>query len=261
MIDLSDICGFTLKFDETRGKFIYSDEIHCECEEFVSLSEIIPVLLNKQLKYPEKVYRQLKNISTKENLTDNHVTFDILHIPYGLLGIEFIKTHIYNSPEVTGKYDCVIQLLMGELMVVMQKNGEREDQFQMDTFVDDLIVVSLNPGDKLAVPSGYMYTFVNIGLNQVVLSKISSTTNNPMDYSELRREKGLAYFVISKNAKVETVANPKYKIRCEPTNITAKKLFKDEKLRSIYMPFEPNEPLFNIFRDSNIIEDLIFVRT
>ncbi|MEP7103926.1 MAG: glucose-6-phosphate isomerase family protein [Candidatus Dojkabacteria bacterium] len=258
MIDLTNICGFSLKVDESRGRIIFGDDVCCNCEQFVTLQDIIPVLLNQQLKYPENVYKEHKNIYERNTGNGSALTYDLLYIPYGLLGIEFIKTHIYQSEEVKEKYHCMVELISGEMMVVMQKNVEKEDIFQMETYVEDMVIVKLMPGEKLAIPTGYMYTFVNIGLAPIIFAKISRKDQVPMDYGVLKRERGLAYYIISKNAKVEAVANPKYKINCPLINVTLRKLIKDEDLKNTYSPFDDNKSLFNFIRNDDRIEDLIF---
>lgn len=260
MIDLSNLCGFSLKIDEGRGRVIFGDNVNCKCEQFVSLQEIIPVLLNKQLKYPENVYKEHKSLYERESQDGNGkgLAYDLLYIPYGLLGIEFIKTHIYQSTFVENKYHCMVELLSGEMMVVMQKNAEKEDIFQTETYVDDMVIVKLVPGEQLAIPTGYMYTFVNVGLAPVVFAKICNKDQTSMDYAELKKERGLAYYIISKNAKVEAVANPKYKINCRLKNMSLKKLLKDEDLKNTYSPFEPNTSLFNYMVNDDRVEELIF---
>lgn len=258
MIDLTCNCGFTLKFDEARGKIIFGDEVSFEREDYIALDEIIPVLLNKYLKYPERVYKYHRNVVNGVEKPHPNLTYDLIHIPYGLLGIEFIKTHIYTSPYSESKYDSMIELLNGEMMVVMQKNEEKLDKYQMETYVEDIVIVKMNPGDRLAIPTGYLYSFVNIGMTPVVFAKIGSKDRTPIDYGTLKREKGLAYYIISKNAKVETVANPKYKIRCKLKNLTIRKLQRDEELKHVFIPFENKDPLFKMFYASETLEDLIF---
>jgi len=212
-MDLFSICGLPIKFDEEKGRFYFDEELTYEGEFTVALSEIIPILLNRSLKYPEIVYKYNKNIYTKSvgNITPN-ISYDLMYIPFGLLGIEYVKTHVYFSNLVKNKFDCIIEVLHGELTVVMQKNKLKENDYEYDTQVDELTVVRLGKGNKLAIPTGFFYTFVNTGIGSLVLSKLSSPNWKPIDYSMLRKEKGLACYIISKNAKVETVANPKYKI-------------------------------------------------
>jgi oxalate decarboxylase/phosphoglucose isomerase-like protein (cupin superfamily) len=257
MVDLSCNCGFTLKFDESKGRIVFGDEVSFEKEDYVSLDEIVPVLLNKYLKYPERVYKYHRNVVNGVARKYTNLVYDIIYIPYGLLGIEFMKTHIYTSPYAEGKYDSMIELLNGEMMVIMQKNEDKLDEYQMETYVEDMIIVKMNPGERLAIPSGYYYSFVNIGTAPVVFAKLGTPDRTPVDYSTLRREKGLAYYIISKNAKVETVANPKYKMRCDVKNLTMRKLQRDEELKSTFAPFESKDTLFKMFYAHDHLGDML----
>lgn len=251
MIDLTDHCGFSVKYDELRGKLLMNPENCCENEEMVYLREMVPSLLNKSVKYPEKVYKHHKGVVHDDKT--NQLRYDLVFIPYGLLGIEFIKTHIFYTPEVEGKYACTIEAVTGDLVVMMQKNAEKESPYQFDTMVEEAIIVSLKIGDKLSIPTGMMYTFVNVGMTPVIFSKVTRRDAAPLDYNTIQREKGLAYYIISKNAKVEAVANPKYKLRNKLIRATAANLFKKEELNLRYGMINSvlgeKESLFSLFRN------------
>lgn len=212
MVDLFNVCGLPIGFDTETSGFVLGGEVTFAEEHSVPLSDIIPILLNKYLRYPEVVYTQKRDLRFKGSAS-TEVTYDLIHIPYGLLGIEYVKTHVYYSDFVENKFDCIIEVLQGELTLIIQKNMPREDEWQLNTFVEDLSIVTLKKGNKFAIPTGYFYTFINTGSSPLIISKLNSFKGNTsIDYDILKREKGLACYIISKNAKVETVANPKYKI-------------------------------------------------
>jgi oxalate decarboxylase/phosphoglucose isomerase-like protein (cupin superfamily) len=250
MVDLSEYAGFQLKLDDLKDRFIFDDNVTYQDECYVGLNEILPVLLNKFVRYPERVYKLHRNVvpravdATVDTTSD--LSYDIYQIPVGLLGIEFVKTHVYYAPCCEGKFSSIIECLSGELTVIMQKNMKKEDEYQFDTYVEDIIVVTIKRGEKLAIPAGYFYTFVNAGNTGVVMAKLSGKTECQVDYNSLRREKGLAYFIISKNAKAETVANPKYKMQCKLKVYTVKKICRDEALKQVFVPFDISTPLFNL---------------
>lgn len=243
MIDLFDVSGLPIQFDVENSTFVLSPELKCEGEYKVKLSEIIPILLNKYLKYPEVVYTHKKNICIKDSQSDG-ISYDLLHIPFGLLGIEYVKTHVYYSDARPGKYDCIVEVLQGELTLIMQKNLPREDDWQYDTGVEDLSIIVLKKGHKLAIPTGYFYTFVNTGSLPLLISRVSAVEqSSTIDYNILRREKGLACYIISKNAKIETVANPKYrvpsKLKATGVNSFVEKKSQDETQKQIYKTKDP----------------------
>ncbi len=213
MIDLSDICGLPLYLDEETGTLQYGEEVECTFQKEIGLKEIIPILLNKFLKYPEQVYKQyvdVKNYECKHK--DAGISYDIIQLPSGLLGIEYIKTHVYRSEEKEGKYSSIIEVTKGILTVIIQKNDNSNIDPFSSTVVKDVKIIELIAGDRFAIPSGVLYTFVNTSNDQVVFVVISNSLSH-LDYTRnLIKEKGLAYFIISKNARLEVVANPKYKI-------------------------------------------------
>lgn len=243
MIDLNEVCGLPVQFDNENSTFVLSPELNCEGEYKVKLSDIVPVLLNKYLKYPEIVYTHRRNI-TFEGFEADGISYDLMHIPFGLLGIEYMKTHVYYSNEEQGKYDCIVEVIQGEMTAVLQKNQPKVDEWQFDTSIDDLSILVLRKGHKLAIPRGYYYTFVNTGSVPLIISKVSSSSRNSViDYATLRREKGLACYIISKNAKIETVANPKYKVpsKLKPTGIGTfiEKKSQDEQQKEIFKTKDP----------------------
>lgn len=257
MIDITELSGLPIKFDEERGRILCDDGIEYQAEKYVPLSEMIPILLNKYLKYPEVVYKHHLNIKSRNCTLDGKFRYDLIHLPFGLLGIEFIKTHVYHSPYVPDKYDCVIEVYSGTLTVMIQKNREKDDPFEFETYVDDVTVINIGRGQRVAIPTGVFYTFINTGMAPVVFAKITSINHREIDYSVFRREKGLAYYLISKNAKIEIVANPKYKITCQLRLMDTKKLQKeDDKVYLCDQIKESEEPLFNLFIN-NLFADLI----
>ena len=134
--------------------------------------------------------------------------------------------------------------MQGELTAIMQKNLVKEDEWQFDTGVEDLSILILKKGNKLAIPTGYFYTFINTGSVPLILSKLSSLSReSTIDYEILKREKGLACYIISKNAKIETVANPKYKVgsKLKATGIGAfiEKKSQDESQKEIFKTKDP----------------------
>lgn len=255
MIDLSEISGLPIKYDEERGRIHYDMDVICDKEVAIPLAQLTPVLLNKYLKYPEIVYKYHRNIYYKSN-SPKDLAYDIVYLPFGLLGIEFVKTHVYHSEYVEGKYDSLVEVLSGNLTVLIQRNRPKEDPYDFETYVDEVTIITLRKGEKLAIPTGVYYTFVNTGVAPVIFGKLACQSQKAIDYTALKREKGLAYFLISKNAKVEVVANPKYKIACKLKIFSFKRLQNDAEAvkRYIYQDsYSKKKTLYNL-----LAEELIY---
>lgn len=244
MIDLSGVSGLPIKFDAEKVTIYFDDCVNCGNIVKVPLSEMIPILLNKFLKYPELVYSHHCNITNGEGALDK-LTYDIITIPYGLLGIEYIRTHVYSSDYAEGKFDCMVEVLTGKLTVVLQKNVESDDPYEFEKTVEEMQLVELSSGQKFPVPTGYLYTFINTETYPVVFSKVSGKNHKEIDYSVLKKEKGLAFYIISKNARIEIVPNPKYKSLSSPKMSNMQEVMQSDKYGCKTF-CEESMPLYNL---------------
>lgn len=257
MIDLSDICGLPITFDKEAASISYDKCVSCANLDRVPLASIIPTLLNKYLKYPEVVYSHHKNIVHIDDLDGlNGFTYDILIVPYGLLGIEYIRTHVYYSERKEGKYDCIVEVLSGSLTVVMQRNAESEDEYDFEKKVESMRIVELKKGERIAIPTGYYYTFANTSTEPIVFSRVAGSSKQPIDYNTLQKERGLAYYVISKNARTEVVPNPKYSIKNEVELLSLEEVLEEDAF-FIAQLYEPPRPLYHVFAQQHSLLDII----
>lgn len=212
MIDLQDISSLPIQFDFSEGTFVFNECVKCSKLEKIPLSELTPALLNKTLKYPEIVYEEGENLYEdidEEVFQGSNLKYEVIVIPAGLLGIEYIKSHIYYSPASEGKYGCMVECLYGMLTVLIQKNKPK-DELDFDTSVEKGMMIKLRKGEKIAIPAGYYYTFINTKNMPVIFSRIYKS-KGVINYSIISNEQGLAYFAIRKNARTEIVFNPRYK--------------------------------------------------
>lgn len=212
MIDLYGISSLPIQFDYQDTSFIFNDCITCGCRKKIELDHLTPTLLNKSLKYPEIVYAENENLYSTEDsqfFNETGLHYDIVALPAGLLGIEYIKTHVYYSPEEEGKYSSVVECLHGTLTVLIQKNKPK-DEYEFQSEVEEGMMIKLRQGEKIAIPTGYYYTFINTRNLPAIFSR-TYKNKGMVDYGMLANEQGLAYFAIRKNARTEVVYNPRYK--------------------------------------------------
>lgn len=213
MLDLLDFCSLDIHFDPQSNALLYGENIKCNSYQKINLKNLSPILLNKSLIYPEEVYEEYQGVSYQqdESLSNGCVSYDVINLPAGLLGIEFIKTHVYYSPiDSDGdKVSSIIEVLFGNLNIILQKNAPK-GELDFYTHVEEGYLVKLTPGDKFVIPQGYLYTFVNTSEEHVIFSRVYKKCCI-VDYSSLKKERGLAYYCIRKNGRQELVQNPFYK--------------------------------------------------
>lgn len=241
MLSLQAVCGLPLSYNEEEDRLYLDSDLCSDGIKEVKLHELVPTLLNKSLRYPESVYqyhqRVMHRLDMEGNRWDDDLSYDIYVLPSGLLGIEYIKTHVYYTELDHARYACIVEVEYGELTIVMQRNMPK-NEFDFDTHVEDASVVTLKSGERLAVPTGYLFTFVNAGLSSVVFTVLRAN-DQLCDYRKLSREQGMAYFLIAKNAKAEVVTNPRY--RTAPT-VSSLKYCDDGVLGVCF----PQKPLYNL---------------
>lgn len=232
MINLQDQCSLPIIFNTKEENFIFGEDIVYENKERIPLKSLIPGLLNKSLIYPVEVYEEYKNIRTVNDVrfAGSDLIYDILYLPEGLLGVEYIKSHIYYSPngDSCGNASTIVEILHGSLTILLQRNiNKAELEFQKG--VEDGVVMFAEKGDKIIIPKGYYYTFINTGEEPVIFSRIYRN-KGIVDYYSMQREQGLAYFCIRKNARCEFVKNPRYRVVPELREITPQNTFENRPL-------------------------------
>lgn len=224
MLTYLDIAGLPIGIDSASEEIVFdSDEVTCT-QNVVKIEDLSPALLNKSLRYPQNVYTHLNGLRriTDDTVWPDVYSHDIVFLPVGLLGIEYIKTHIFYSKPQGGKIACLVQVLAGELTVILQKNAPLKTIYD-EVIAEDSRIVDVKTGEKLAIPAGYYYTFINTGTEVVIFSLIVHK-EIVIDYSQLRIKNGLAYYVIAKNARQELVTNPKYRTHVEIKKVRADEL-------------------------------------
>ena len=213
MLDLLDFSSLDIHFDLESNALLYGENIKCNSCQKITLKHLSPILLNKALIYPEQVYEEYKGICYQqdENMLNGCISYDLINLPSGLLGIEYIKTHVYFSPIDFGeaKVSSIIEMLFGNLYILMQKNAPKDD-LEFYTKVESGYLVKLKQGDRFEIPEGFLYTFVNASENNAIFTKVYKKCS-VIDYTSLRKERGLAYYCIRKNGRQEIVHNPYYK--------------------------------------------------
>lgn len=213
MLNLQDQCALPIMFDEKDERFIFGEDLLCDSSEKIPLRSLIPSLLNKSLVYPSDVYEEHRNIRyihDDEKLREK-IIYDMLYLPEGLLGVEYIKSHVYYSPngESRGLVSTIIEVVAGTVTILLQKNLHK-GELDFETKTEDMIVIMAETGEKIVLPKGYFYTFINTGEKPAIIARVYRN-QGLIDYTVLRKEQGLAYFCIRKNARCEFVKNPRYR--------------------------------------------------
>jgi oxalate decarboxylase/phosphoglucose isomerase-like protein (cupin superfamily) len=236
-------CSLDIDFDTKNKTIKYGNGVQFANKNKVELQQLSPVLLNRYITYPKTIYEEHIKVCEESDMIfyNNNISHDIFCIPSGLLGIEYIKTHIYYSDYNHNTISSVIEVYRGSITVIMQKSS-LSINYSHNNIVEEIHIVTLEIGDKLVIPSGYYYTFINTGERTAIFSRVYKN-NQVADYTLLKKERGLAYYCIRKNAKCEVVKNPSYRntpsILSNKENFNLNKYNLDQDL-SLYIQLNDN---------------------
>jgi oxalate decarboxylase/phosphoglucose isomerase-like protein (cupin superfamily) len=201
--------GFSLSYD--GGKLLSPDLAFNEIVN-VTVGEMRPQLLNKDLTSPEIFYCKYKTLDQDGIYAKKHLRNNFYVVPPNLAGIEYIKTKASRMPN----YPRLLEVAYGNAVVLMQNFHEEED--------GDIIVASMKKNQKIVVPAGYTISIINPRSYVLVMCEIVSI--DAREQIILDEMGGMSYYVIRKNAKQEIVRNPMYKSVRRPRRINWENLYK-----------------------------------
>jgi len=213
MLNFLDLCSLDIHYDLESNAILCGEHVKYLQFQKIQLKNLTPTLLNKALTYPEEVYEEYNGIFHEGDqiLAEGKLSYDLIHIPVGLLGIEYIKTHIYYSPSGSeaDQISSIVEVQYGTLTIILQKNYPMAE-LDFGARVEQAYMAHINQGEKFIIPEGFYYTFVNTGESTVIFTR-AYKKYNLADYNLIKKERGLAYYCIRKNGRQEIVLNPFYR--------------------------------------------------
>lgn len=233
---------FDISFNNTSLKLsVGSDVIYSNIKTY-TLTDLKPILLNQLVQNPEIVYYELRDCYSEKNptnLTEYGLRHNLIILPSSMIGVEYVKTHIYTSAykgksNKDTKYNAVIEVLSGSAYIILQ--DRLETPTKLCTEVPG--IVKLKQGEKFWIPTGFDYEFVNIKSTPSVISKVY-VQDYKLNYGLFSAAKGLGHYIIRKNGRTEIVPNCCYQNTGQIKLIKHKELLKKNKL-------EVNTNIYNL---------------
>jgi len=202
-IDLKKTSGFPLVYD---GEDLQIKDLSFKEVVSVSIDDIRPQLLNKELTCPDVFYKKYKRLDLDNLYSSKDLQINFVVLKPNLAGIEFVKTRATRC----AKYARLIDIVYGGATILMQRYRNPKD--------NRIIRIIAKKEQKVIIPAGYSAVIVNTRQNSnLIFAEFLSINASPEVV--LDDKNGLAYYIIRKNAKQETVRNPYYKIVNEPEKL------------------------------------------
>jgi len=212
MINLQDTSGLPLLLNTQDNSLQPAGEITFDKRDRIKLENLKPVLLNKTLRYPIDIYSEYGDICIPDDqkcFKKSKLHYSIILLPPGLLGIEYNKTHIFSPDQDQNDISVIVDIIYGKGSILIQRVKEK-GEYDFDTEVDFVAHSKIRKGNRVVVPQNYMYTFINPSNYPLIIARLYED-DGKIDYRSMRKEHGMSYYLIRKNARQEIVRNPHYK--------------------------------------------------
>ena len=182
------------------GEEIESDQFRSSSESTIELDDIRPQLLNQELDCPDIFYTKYKDIdNSKERFKKIDLRVNLYLMKPNLAGIEFVKSKATKCKS----YARLFEIVYGGGNILLQKYvSPTENRF---------FRLQVKKGSKFIVPAGYAICIVNTRQASTLIA-LEISPRDGRTRVVLEEKRGMSYYIIRKNAKVEIVRNPSYKM-------------------------------------------------
>lgn len=212
--DLSDVTGFTFKFEPETMQSAFGGEVRAPSYDVRTDAEIRKVMLDPDADVPEVVYWMMRDTGRADvqYRKDTHdLRFDISNFVATMYGPEYLKTsghyHI-KTPDGEYAYPEVYGVLSGRATYLLQKVADPSAPLE-DVVVEDCIVVEGTAGDKIIMPPDYGHVTINrLPVPLVMANWVSDRFSSR--YGAVEEARGFAYYLVDADGGPKWVKNPKY---------------------------------------------------
>ncbi|UTY39767.1 glucose-6-phosphate isomerase [Allocoprobacillus halotolerans] len=223
--------------------FRYGQDVFGPQVENRSLDSIRQNLMDPNCQGPDIVYAIAMDVGRnqdKKEMLDRNLLYGVVTYAKGQLGKEPVRSqgHIHAlSPSCQMSTCEVYEIWTGEAYIYMQ-----------ETAIDNpgrCFAVHAKPGEVVIVPPGWAHCTIVADIHQNLTFGAWCVRDYGFDYQDVRAHKGVAWFPIVEQDKIEFIANSHYHkshlIIKEPRQYTE---FQIEKEKSIYQQFIENPDKF-----------------
>lgn len=240
--DLKSSSGLPLYFN---GEEIQSEEFSPSSSSAVSLEDIRPQLLNQNLDCPENFYIKYKDIdNNKEYFKKRNLRVNIYLMKPNLAGIEFVKSKATRC----SSYPRLFEIIYGGGNILLQK--------YVNPTENKVYRLQVKKGSKFIIPPGYSICLINTRQASTLIA-LEITNRDVRTRVVLEDKRGMSYYIIRKNAKVEIVRNPAYKIVNKVGKVDMDKLIEEKGItpkRNLIKQIEKNSERFEWMFQKDIMD-------
>lgn len=239
--NLKSSLGIPLYF---TGDEIQSEQFKSSNISVIDIEDIRPQLLNHDLDCPEIFYVKYKDLDNEnEKFKKANLRVNLYLMKPNLAGIEYVKSKATKC----SKYPRLFEIVYGGGTLLLQKYISAKE--------NKIFKIHIKKGTKLIVPPGYSICLINTRQTSTLIA-VEISSRDARTRVVLEDKRGMSYYIIRKNAKVEVVRNPAYKIVKNIDKLDIEKILKEKRITPktplIKQVFRNNERFDWLFKESDM---------
>lgn len=200
-INLRGLNHLPVVFDTLDREFHYdTDKITIRHQKSYNLKKMQKQFLNPFTLFVRDIYKTYSISPQEVNLKKLRIKLNLNLILPGLVGVEFLKTRVKKI----GLKPRILEVSFGKAIVLLQK-----PQKEMKLNKKNVYIITLRQKDKLIIPPEYAYVIINPSKRPSLVLEVKHQSDRVS--KTLDKAKGGAFYIITRNGKMEIVKNPSYK--------------------------------------------------
>lgn len=214
MIDLTDLAGYPLKFDEETCGISLGTRMRRPGYSTRELDALRPVLLDPDCDGPDVIYWMYRDTCRPEDAALGEaygLRYDLSAFRSVMLGREYMKTSGHYHPLIPGSryaYPEVYEVLYGEALYVMQRLSDYCAP-AAEAVVEDVIVARVRAGQKIVMPPGYGHVTINT-LDRPLLMTNWVSNQFASFYGSVEEARGFAWYLVEEDGEPRWIPNERY---------------------------------------------------
>lgn len=196
MIDLNNLVGLNIKFDENNYQLIFDKNTIVRELAIRTIEQMREVLIDSRVSSPKELYfmyRDVYSLKDVDIIRKYKLRFDITVIKPDKLGKEFMKTQGHYHPK---NYPELYEVVYGEALCLQQRSDENDF-----TKIKEVIVVRAKQGQKIICLPHFGHILINPTDEPLITSNwVSSEFNS--EYELYEKAKGAAYYALEGNGNI-----------------------------------------------------------
>lgn len=215
-VDLGAVAGLPVVLHPERLTVGFGDGIVTDPPAQRRVDDIRAMLFEPDATGPDPLYTIYMDVRPPDlagALREHGLGFGVVVDAAGTIGREYVRSqgHVHSTPPGGDlAYSEVYEIWTGQGTVYLQDRAEAT--------VNDVVLIDVEPGDKVIIPPGWVHVMVNRGSTPLVFGAVYAL-DAALLYEPLRALGGTAWYVLADGS---LAPNPRYAARPQPRRMKAR---------------------------------------